>query len=164
MPAVTPRCSSARSAPLMTATLTAPLVDQWLSTSTSSQSTGSFSPARWTRASPSRATFAPYADASPLLGASMLRYAATPVRVLAYDTSRERHELSVNGRPPLMPTMTKPGCTAGIPSGPHCGHEMSTPQPADRCVAVFTAATDAAGDCVVGNWAGDEGCAVGGAI
>src|SRR3954471_2166236 len=143
----------------MTATLTAPLVDQWLSTSTSSQSTGSLSPARCTRASPSRATFAPYADASPLLGASMLRYAAIPVRVFAYDTSRPRHALSVNGRPPLMPTMTKPGWTAGIPSGPHCGHEMSTPHPADRCVAVFTADTVAAGD-----FAGDDGCAVAGAI
>src|SRR3954470_21747595 len=143
----------------MTATLTAPLVDQWLSTSTSSQSTGSLSPARCTRASPSRATFAPYADASPLRGASTLRYAATPVRVFAYDTSRLRHTLSVKGRPPFMPTMTKPGCTAGIPSGPHCGHEMSTPQPADRCVAVFTADTVAAGD-----FAGDDGWAVGGAI
>src|SRR4051795_3111487 len=58
-----------------------------------------------------------------------------------------------------MPTMTKPGCTAGIPSGPHCGHEMSTPQPADRCVAVFTADTVVAGD-----FAGDDGWAVGGAI
>src|SRR4051794_10711198 len=58
-----------------------------------------------------------------------------------------------------MPTMTKPGCTAGIPSGPHCGHEMSTPHPADRCVAVFTADAVAAGD-----FAGDDGWAVGGAI
>src|SRR3954451_1521886 len=57
-----------------------------------------------------------------------------------------------------MPTMTKPGCTAGIPSGPHCGHEMSTPQPADRCVAVFTAAT------ALGDFGGEDGCAVGGAI
>src|SRR3954462_13982971 len=56
-----------------------------------------------------------------------------------------------------MPTMTKPGCTAGIPSGPHCGHEMSTPQPADRCVAVFTADTVAAGD-----FAGEDGWAGGG--
>src|SRR3954451_6400603 len=159
MPAVTPRCCRARNAPLITATLTAPLVDQWLSTSTSSQRTGTERPARCALASPSSATFSPYADASPLRGASRLRYAAIPVRVFAYATWRDRHTLSVNGRPPLIPTMTNPGCTAGIPSGPHCGQEMSTPQPADRCVAVLTAETVAAGD-----FAGDDGCAVGGAI
>src|SRR5438270_6693036 len=142
----------------MTATLTAPLVDQWLSTSTSSHRTGSFRPARCARASPSSATFSPYAEASPLRGASMLRYADTPVRVFAYDTSRDRHTLSVKGRPPLMPTMAKPGWTAGIPSGPHCGHETSTPQPADRCVAVVTA------DTAAGDFGGDDDCAVGGAI
>ena len=147
----------------MTATLTAPLVDQWLSTSTSSQSSGTVNPARCALARPSRATFCPYADASPLCGASRLRYAATPVRVLAYATSRDRHALSVNGRPPLIPTMTNPGCTAGIPSCPHCGHEISTPQPADRWVAVFAAdTTPGAGDS--GDFGGEDGGAVAGAI
>src|SRR3954465_4610901 len=59
-----------------------------------------------------------------------------------------------------MPTMAKPGCTAGMPSGPHCGQEMSTPQPADRCVAVFTAETGAA----AGDLGADDGAVVGGAI
>src|SRR5438270_2049947 len=57
-----------------------------------------------------------------------------------------------------MPTIANPGCTAGIPSGPHCGHETSTPQPADRCVAVVTA------DTAAGDFGGDDDCAVGGAI
>src|SRR3954453_10925311 len=160
MPAVTPRCCRARKAPLMTATLTAPFVDQWLRTSTSSHSTGSARPARCALASASSATFSPYADASPLRGASRLRYAATPVRVFAYATSRDRHTLLVNGLPPLIPTMTNPGCTAGIPSGPHCGQEMSTPQPADRCVAVFTADTPPG----AGDFGGEDGRAVAGAI
>src|SRR5205085_8995309 len=96
----------------------------------------------------------------PARGASMLRYAAIPVRVRAQATSVGRQTLSVNGLPPLMPTTTNPGCTTGIPSPPHCGQDTSTPHAAERWSATFAP--------VCGNGAGvfggADGPAVGGCI